>query len=91
MSVFANFILIESVDASGNTTTQRTLHNYSPGVVIKWQGRNYEYLSFIYQGAAKNRSGDNMEAGLVMSSNPVSLEQHGKPCSRTGASPFGPA
>ena len=26
----------------------------------------YKYLSFIYQGAAKNRSGDNLEASLVL-------------------------
>ena len=75
MSVFANFILVESVDANGNTSIQRKFHNYSPGVAISWQGQSYDYLSFIYQGAAKNRSGDNMEAGLVMSSNPVSLER----------------
>jgi len=26
----------------------------------------YKYLSFLYQGAAKNRSGDNLEASLVL-------------------------
>ena len=75
MSVFANFILVESVDANGNTPIQRKFLNYSPGVTISCQWLSYDYLSFIYQGAAKNRSGDNMEAGLVMSSNPVSLER----------------
>ena len=28
--------------------------------------RSYKYLSFLYQGAAKNRSGDNLEASLVL-------------------------
>ena len=28
--------------------------------------RAYKYLSFLYQGAAKNRSGDNLEASLVL-------------------------
>ena len=33
----------------------------------------HQYLSFIYQGAAKNRTGDNLISGLVMSVNPVSM------------------
>ena len=34
----------------------------------------YDYASFIYQGAAKNRTGDNFEASLVMTTNPVSMD-----------------
>jgi len=33
----------------------------------------HAYLSFIYQGAAKNRTGDNIESALVLASNQVSL------------------
>jgi len=33
----------------------------------------HQYLSFIYQGAAKNRTGDNLISGLIMSVNPVSM------------------
>ena len=33
----------------------------------------YEYLSFIYQGAARNRSGDNMEAALILANNEISM------------------
>ena len=33
----------------------------------------HQYLSFIYQGAAKNRTGDNLISGLVMSVNPISM------------------
>ena len=31
------------------------------------------YLSFIYQGAAKNRTGDNLESALVLAANQVSM------------------
>jgi hypothetical protein len=31
------------------------------------------YLSFIYQGAAKNRTGDNIESALVLSANQISM------------------
>ena len=33
----------------------------------------FQYLSFLYQGASKNRSGDNLVSSLVMSVNPVSM------------------
>ena len=33
----------------------------------------YNYLSFIYQGAAMNRSGDNLEASLILANIPLSL------------------
>nr|BDD46117.1 hypothetical protein 16 [bacterium] len=34
----------------------------------------YAYLSFIYQGAAKSRSGDNLQATLVLANNPLAME-----------------
>ena len=33
----------------------------------------YDYLSFIYQGAAMNRSGDNLEASIILANNPLSM------------------
>jgi hypothetical protein len=33
----------------------------------------YQYLSFIYQGAAKSRSGDNLQAALVLASNTLAM------------------
>ena len=47
--------------------------NSKPGKVIAYRGFRYPYLSFMYQGAAKNRSGDNLESALVMSSNAISM------------------
>lgn len=34
---------------------------------------NHQYLSFYYQGAAKNRNGDNLEAAIVLSANQISM------------------
>ena len=33
----------------------------------------YAFLSFIYQGAAMNRSGDNLEASIILANNPLSM------------------
>ena len=36
---------------------------------------DYYYLPFIYQGATKNRSGDNLEAALVLANNAVAMSR----------------
>ena len=33
----------------------------------------HTYLSFIYQGAAMNRTGDNLEASIILANNPLSM------------------
>jgi len=33
----------------------------------------YQYLSFIYQGAAKSRSGDNLQAALILANNTLAM------------------
>ena len=33
----------------------------------------HAYLSFIYQGAGMNRSGDNLEASIILANNPLSM------------------
>ena len=33
----------------------------------------HDFLSFIYQGAAMNRSGDNLEASIIVANNPISM------------------
>jgi len=46
----------------------------------KWQNgkigvpvEGHSYLSFIYQGAAKNRTGDNLESALILAANQLSM------------------
>ena len=33
----------------------------------------HSFLSFIYQGAAMNRTGDNLEASIILANNPLSM------------------
>tara|TARA_R100000742_G_C4227300_1_gene49636 strand:- start:55 stop:675 length:621 start_codon:yes stop_codon:yes gene_type:complete len=42
---------------------------------IELDGKDYYFLPFIYQGAAKNRSGDNLEAALVFANNRVAMNR----------------
>ena len=43
--------------------------------IIQLDGEDYYYLPFLYQGAAKNRSGDNLEAALILANNPLSMNR----------------
>ena len=67
MAVTALTTFIEVRDSSNKV--KHRYQNSQVGSTITLNGQNYSYLSFIYQGAAKSRTGDNLEAGLVMSSN----------------------
>lgn len=64
----ANFI--EVIDANDNVVWR--YQNAAPGQLVSYDGRNYSYLSFVYQGAAKNRTGDNMESAIMLSVNEIS-------------------
>lgn len=67
----ANFVELYKPDGS----VQERMQNWSVGETRVLNGQTYFYLSFIYQGAAKNRSGDNLEAALIMSTNPFSMNR----------------
>lgn len=41
--------------------------------LILHNGNLHTFLPFMYQGAAKTKSGDNLEAQLVLANNPVSM------------------
>ena len=64
----ANFIQV--LDPKGNFVA--AYHNAIPGKALSNEGQTHNYLSFVYQGAAKNRTGDNMEAAIMLSVNAVS-------------------
>ena len=40
---------------------------------ILFNGENYHYLPFIYQGTTINKSGDNIESNLIMGNHPLSM------------------
>lgn len=71
MTVVALTNFLEVTDARGRV--QYRYQNSRPGETIRYRNQNYPYLPFIYQGAAKNRTGDNLEAALVFSSNAISM------------------
>lgn len=50
-------------------------YRQNKGNKIELDGEDYYFLPFIYQGAAKNRSGDNLEAGLVFANNPLAMNR----------------
>ena len=58
-----------------NNKVQHRFQNSQPGETVTKDGQEFSYLSFIYQGAAKNRTGDNMEAQLVLSNNLISMSR----------------
>lgn len=68
----ANFFQLYSVSNNGSETSQGRYNNSVPGENIVHEGLTYPYLSFVYQGASKNRTGDNLEAQLVLSVNQIS-------------------
>ena len=55
--------------SGGQEQNRGRYQNASPGSNLSFAGASFKYLSFIYQGAAKNRTGDNLEAALNLSVN----------------------
>ena len=66
-----NFFQLYSV-SGGREVNEGRYNNVTPGRSLSYGGASYSYLSFIYQGAAKNRTGDNLEAQIVLSVNEIS-------------------
>ena len=79
MSIVALTAFLEVTDRDGNvppsfTGIDGTSLNFNKFQNGKHEGvGDYKYLSFIYQGAAMNRSGDNLEASIVLANNPLSM------------------
>ena len=71
MTVVALTNFFEATDSLD--VVQARYQNSKPGEAIRFRGVDYYYLPFIYQGAAKNRTGDNLEAALVLAVNDLAL------------------
>lgn len=56
------------------TKTGTLKYRFQNGKYDKSVG-GHTYLSFIYQGAAMSRTGDNLEASLILANNPVSMSR----------------
>jgi hypothetical protein len=52
---------------------QGRYQNGKVGQVIRLEDADYSFLPFLYAGATKNRTGDNLEASLVLASNKLAM------------------
>ena len=70
-----NFITITGKKVVNNRTRklQRRYQNGKTGGTVTLDNKKFGFLSFVYQGATKNRTGDNMEATLVLANNELSM------------------
>ena len=82
LTTLVTFIEVFDVDASKKRRTIHLLQNAkrepsesvkSPNNTILFNGKNYHYLPFIYQGTTISRSGDNIESNLIMANHPLSM------------------
>jgi hypothetical protein len=80
MTVVALTAFVTVTDKNGNTPPSFSAPDGTTLNLNKFQNGKYDanvsghtYLSFIYQGAAMNRTGDNLEASLVLANNPLSM------------------
>ena len=82
LTTLVTFVEVFSVDINNNKSTKHRLQNAkrepsedsnSANNTILFNGQNYHYLPFIYQGTTINRSGDNIESNLIMANHPLSM------------------
>ena len=80
MTVVALTAFVTVTDKDGNTPPSFSAPGGTTLNLNKFQNGKYDanvnghtYLSFIYQGAAMNRTGDNLEASLILGNSPLSM------------------
>ena len=82
ITTLVTFVEVFSVDVNENKSTKHLLQNAkrepsensnSAKNTISFNGKNYHYLPFVYQGTTINKSGDNIESNLVMANHPLSM------------------
>ena len=69
LEAIVQFLTIRSPDGA----LQGRYQNGDNLNTIIYGGQNYAYLSFIYNGATKSRTGDNLIGGLALSTNKVAM------------------
>ena len=61
-------------DDNGEWLTKHRWQNVNPSTTVVRNGKNYSFLPFIYNGATRTRTGDNIEASLAVSTNQISMD-----------------
>jgi hypothetical protein len=71
----SHWIVSDSSEADqGYWSVQNRFQNANIEKNVRFENRQYGFLSFIYEGATRTRTGDNIEAGLILSTNPISMD-----------------
>ena len=82
ITTLVTFVEVFSVNENGSKSTKHLLQNAkrepseesnSAKNTILFNGKNYHYLPFVYQGTTINKSGDNIESNLIMANHPLSM------------------
>ena len=82
ITTLVTFVEVFSVNENGSKSTKHLLQNAkrepsedvnSAKNTISFNGKNYHYLPFVYQGTTINKSGDNIESNLIMGNHPLSM------------------
>ena len=82
LTTLVTFVEVFKIDKNNNKSTIHLLQNakrdHNKDVkdssnTISFNGKNYHYLPFIYQGTTINKSGDNIESNLIMGNHPLSM------------------
>ena len=82
LTTLVTFVEVFKIDSSSKRISINRLQNakrdHNKDVkdssnTILFNGENYHYLPFIYQGTTINRSGDNIESNLIMANHPLSM------------------
>ena len=63
-----------SINDNGSWQTQQRWQNGNNYEPIEHDGHKWGFLSFIYNGATRTRTGDNIESSLLVASNQISMD-----------------
>ena len=90
LTTLVTFVKVFSVDRNGRVKIEETLQNSKRENPLKsnkdskntinFNGENYHYLPFVYQGTTINKSGDNIESNLIMGNHKLSMAKHRRRC-----------
>ena len=82
ITTLVTFIEVFEIDSNNIKSTIHRLQNpkrepseesNSSKNTINFNGQDFHYLPFVYQGTTINRSGDNIESNLIMGNHPLSM------------------
>ena len=64
----------EDTSDNGYYKTVYKFQNVNPSKDIRYGNNIYSFLPFIYNGATRTRTGDNLQASLAVSTNQIAMD-----------------